>query len=178
LDSCKTLLPHFRFKRYHIDKPRFLRVNLWLTNFPHAFVCAYRFAVKGEKALISVIDQNDASTWLGDAVSPVDAIALLSPILASAWEVVREVDPAGEVSIVAFSTADDLAMPTFSLFEKGGQAVVATIRDDVWESEQGFASYRQAVSTILAEAMRVDATPHGPGPSLPAQATGSSALER
>jgi hypothetical protein len=103
---------------------------------------------------------------------------LLSPILASTWEVVREIDPAGEVSIVVFSTADDLAMPTFILFEKGGQAVVATIRDDVWENEQGVASYRQAVSAILAATTRVDATPHGPGPSLLANATGSGALER
>ena len=131
-----------------------------------------------ERALISVIDQNDASAWLGDAVSPVDAIALLSPILASTWEVVREVDPVGEISVVVFSTADDPVMPTFILFEKGGQAVVAIIRDDVWESEQGFASYQQAISAILIEATTVDATPHGLGPFLPANATGSSALKR
>ena len=110
--------------------------------------------------MISAIDQNDASAWLGDTVSPVDAIALLSPALASAWEVARDVDPVGEVSIVVFPRADDLAMPTFILFEKDGLAVVATIRDDVWEGEQGFASYRQAVSAILTEATRADATPH------------------
>jgi hypothetical protein len=42
------------------------------------------------------------------------------------------------------------------LFEKAGQAVVATVTGDVWEGKQGFASYRQAVAAIVIAATRAD----------------------
>ncbi len=81
---------------------------------------------------------------------PFDAVASLSAAASDAWEVERMVDPAGEVSIIVLPTSDDPALPTFMLYEKHGQARVATIRDDVWESDVAFTSGRQAVAAITA----------------------------
>jgi hypothetical protein len=79
-----------------------------------------------------------------------DFVASLSAVSAGAWEVEQMVDPSGEVSIVMFPACDDPALPTFMLFEENGLARVATIRHDVWESDQTYLSNHQAVAAIMA----------------------------
>jgi hypothetical protein len=105
--------------------------------------------------MLQIIEQNDVGIWRGDAMPLLDAIALLSA-LKPAWDVEEAVDPAGERSIVVFSAVDDLAMPAFILFEKDGTAIVATVRNDVWESEQDFPSCESAAAAIVVEATRAE----------------------
>jgi hypothetical protein len=107
----------------------------------------------------AAIDQNVAPAWLRDAMFLTDAATLLSTVLATAWEVERQVDPIGDVSLVVFSTADDFVAPTFMLFENAGQFVVATVTGDVWKGEQGFASCEQAVVAIVIGATRAETLP-------------------
>ena len=106
--------------------------------------------------MLQIIEQTDVRTWLGGTMSLIDAAALLSATLAPTWDVEQEVDPAGEASIVVFSTIDDTAMPAFILFEKDGKAVVATVRNDVWESEQDFTGCETAAAAIIVEATRAE----------------------
>jgi hypothetical protein len=105
--------------------------------------------------MLQIIEQTDVRIWQGDAMPLLDAVALLSA-LEPAWDVEEAVDPAGERSIVVFSAVDDRAMPAFVLFEKAGTAVVATVRNDVWESERDFASCAGAAAAIVMEATRAD----------------------
>jgi hypothetical protein len=106
--------------------------------------------------MLQTIEQHDVHTWLGDPVSLMDAVPLLSAALAPTWDVEQAVDPAGETSIVVFSAIDDTAMPAFILFEKEGKAAVATVRNDVWESEQDFTSCELAATAIIVEATRAE----------------------
>ena len=106
--------------------------------------------------MLQTIEQHDVHTWLGDTLSLMDAVALLSAALAPAWDVEQAIDPAGEISIVVFPAVDDTAMPTFTLFEREGKAVVATVCNDVWESEQDFASCELAAAAIVVEATRAE----------------------
>ena len=105
--------------------------------------------------MLQIIEQNDVCLWPGDTMPLVDAVALLSA-LKPAWDVEEAVDPLGERSIVVFSAVDDMAMPAFILFEKAGTVVVATIRNDVWESEQDFPSCEGAAAAIVMEATKAD----------------------
>jgi hypothetical protein len=105
--------------------------------------------------MLQSIEKNDVRIWQGDAMPLLAAVALLSA-LEPAWEVEEAVDPAGERSIVVFSAVDDRAMPAFVLFEKAGMAVIATVRNDVWESEREFASCVGAAAAIVMEATRAD----------------------
>jgi hypothetical protein len=113
--------------------------------------------------MLQTIEQHDVHTWLGDTMSLTDAVALLSAALAPAWDVEQVIDPAGEASIVVFSAIDDTATPAFILFEKEGKAVVATVRNDVWESEQDFTSYEPAAAAIIVEATRTEMLGTGSG---------------
>jgi hypothetical protein len=103
-----------------------------------------------ENPMAHALDKHGAQTRLRDAASPVDVVALLSASLPLGWEVEREVDPTGNISIVVLSSIDHPAMPSFILYEKEGQAIVATIRDDIWEKAQTFTSCQRAVASILA----------------------------
>ena len=80
-----------------------------------------------------------------------DIILSLSSALGSAWKVHREIDCVGDVSIVVMPASDDdPSMPTFVLYEAGGEARVGTIRRDEWQADQGFATVQQAaISGIL-----------------------------
>lgn len=112
--------------------------------------------------MLQAIEQNDTWTWLSDAMSPVDAVAFLTAVLGPVWDVEREVDPAGEVSIIVFSAGDDPSMPTFILYEKDDKAVVATIRGDHWEGERGFTCFDRAAAAIVVDATRTDVLNFGP----------------
>jgi hypothetical protein len=90
------------------------------------------------------LDRQDA------ALSALDVAASLSAASAGAWEVEHAVDPSGDMSIIVLPACDDPAMPTFVLYEEHGVARVATIRRDVWESDQAFPSGRRAVAAIIA----------------------------
>ena len=106
--------------------------------------------------MLQTIQQHDVHTWLVDTLSLMDAVALLSATLVPAWDVEQAINPAREASIVVFSAIDDTAMPAFILFEKEGKAVAATVRNDVWESEQDFASCELAAAAIVVEATRAE----------------------
>jgi len=84
------------------------------------------------------------------ALSPLDVAASLSAVSAGAWEVERAVDPSGDVAIIVLPARDDPALPTFMLYEEHGLARVATIRRDVWESDQAFPSGCRAIAAIIA----------------------------
>ena len=49
--------------------------------------------------MLQTIEQHDVHTWLGDTLSLMDAVALLSATLAPAWDVEQAIDPAEEISI-------------------------------------------------------------------------------
>jgi hypothetical protein len=83
-------------------------------------------------------------------LSPFDIAASLSEAAAGAWEVEHAVDPSGEVAIIVLPARDDPALPTFMLYQEHGLARVATIRRDIWESDQAFPSGRRAVAAIIA----------------------------
>jgi len=106
--------------------------------------------------MLQIIEPDDVHTWLADTMSVVDAAALLSATLAPAWDVEQAIDPAKEMSIVVLSAIDDAAMPTFILFEREGKAVVATVRNDVWESEQDFISCEAAAAAIVVDATKAE----------------------
>jgi hypothetical protein len=88
--------------------------------------------------------------WLNAGLSSPDVVASLSAGLADAWEVERAVDPSGDVTIIILPVLDAPGMPTFMLYEEDGLARVATIRRDVWESDQAFLSCPKAVAAIIA----------------------------
>ena len=82
-----------------------------------------------------------------------DIVVLLTAALGPAWNVQREIDCVGEVSIVVMPVSNHPAVPTFILYEAGGQAHVGTIRQDEWEADQGFDTVQQAaIAGIIAAA--------------------------
>jgi hypothetical protein len=90
--------------------------------------------------------------WLLKPAEHGDVLAVLSAALGSDWAVERETDSEGEISIIALPAEESNGTPTFVLYEKDGQARVATIRGDEWECDHGFNGFRQAVDAIIAEA--------------------------
>jgi hypothetical protein len=109
--------------------------------------------------MLQIIDHDASHIWPNDCTLSVDAMAALSLALAPAWDVEREIDPAGNVSIVVFTASDDPTLPAFMLYEKDGHAVVATVRDDVWVGEQRFASREHAVAAVVADVTRGETLP-------------------
>jgi hypothetical protein len=112
--------------------------------------------------MLQTIEQHDVHTRLGDTMSLMDAVALLSATLSPAWDVEQAIDPAGEASIIVSSAIDDTAVPAFILYEKEGEVVIATVRNDVWESEQDFTSYEPAAAAIIVEVTRTEMLGTGP----------------
>lgn len=105
--------------------------------------------------MLDVLDERsiqtfDARTWLGAQTSLVDVMALLTAGVTHEWEVMQEIDPVGEISVIVMPALDGPAKPCFLLYEKNGHAQVATIRDDCWESDSTFASSAEAVAAIVA----------------------------
>jgi hypothetical protein len=82
----------------------------------------------------------------------VDVVDELSAALGPKWDVMREIDYVGEISIIALPADDIDAMPTLIMYEKDGQAHVATIRGVEWETNHAFSSFRHAVSAMIATA--------------------------
>jgi hypothetical protein len=103
-----------------------------------------------EILMAHVFDKHGARTWLHGTALPCDVIALLSTSLMPGWEVEREIDPTGDVSIVVLSAIDDPGMPTFTLYESEGKAMVGTVIGDAWEKMHGFTNCQRAVAAILA----------------------------
>jgi hypothetical protein len=82
----------------------------------------------------------------------VDIVDELSAALGPKWDVLREIDYAGEESIIALPADDIDAMPTLIMYEEHGQTHVATIRGVEWETNHAFSSFRHAVSAMIATA--------------------------
>src|ERR1700689_4859215 len=96
-----------------------------------------------------------ANVWLQDALSPpFDVVAELSAALSPDWTVEREVDPAGDISIIVFPTCDDLERPAFVLYEDNGFVQVGTVRGDIWQGRRAFPTCRRPVAAILSSAAR------------------------
>lgn len=82
----------------------------------------------------------------------VDCLDDLSEQLGPNWEVKREIDYLGEISIIALPAPDIDVMPALILYEKDGQTHVATVRGADWETDRAFPSFREAMAAMTAEA--------------------------
>ncbi len=69
------------------------------------------------------------------------------------WNVHREVDYQGEVSIVVLPVDDDSG-PAFVLYEKDGAARVGTVSGDEWTRDEGFFDVQAATGWIIARTGR------------------------
>jgi hypothetical protein len=110
-----------------------------------------------ESSMLNVIDDRSPQTlktqaWLRANRPPLEVIALLEAGLTPDWEVKQEIDPFGEASLIVMPACDDPAKPSFLFYEMGGEARVATIRDDIWVSERVHATSSEAVAAITAAA--------------------------
>jgi hypothetical protein len=95
---------------------------------------------------------------------PLDIHAALSEALGTEWTVQREIDPDGEVSILAMAADDaDNTRPTFLLYERYGLAQVVSVRDDAWQSLGGYATAQAGVATIITAIARL---PHSPSATI------------
>jgi hypothetical protein len=88
-----------------------------------------------------------------------DIVVSLADALGPTWGVERETDFVGDVSVVVMPVIDNPAMPTFILYEAGGQARVGTVRGDEWEADYGFDTVRQAATIGIIAAIDRLATP-------------------
>jgi hypothetical protein len=91
-------------------------------------------------------------SWLPRPAAPVDPVAELSTALGLGWNIARQTDYMGEVSIITLPTEDNDARATFVLYEKDGLVHVGTVRADKWENDRAFTTFGQAVAMIIAEA--------------------------
>ena len=91
-----------------------------------------------------------SSAWLLEILSPFDVVAVLSAKLGSSWDVEREIDPKGELSIVVLPSRFNPAGICFVFYEHNGLVHVATISGDAWTSSQEYPSCQRAVSAIVA----------------------------
>ncbi len=90
------------------------------------------------------------SAWLLEVLSPFDVVATLSAKLGPSWDVEREIDPKGDLSIVVLPAPFNRAGVCFVFYEHNGLAHVATISGDAWTSSQEYPSSQRAVSAIVA----------------------------
>lgn len=105
--------------------------------------------------MLNVIEETGARTlgWQvgpASALTPSDVVAAQATASSGAWDVEHAFDPTGDLSIMVLPTCDDPALPTFLLYQEHGLARVATIRREIWESDQAFPSGRRAVAAIVA----------------------------
>jgi hypothetical protein len=77
-----------------------------------------------------------------------DLPAALGPM----WSVHREIDYAGEVSIIVLPD-DGYVGPAFLLYEKDGLVRVGTVSGDEWTRDEGFSGVQAAISAIIAKAI-------------------------
>ena len=94
-----------------------------------------------------------AAPWLFQPAELGEVVAVLKDALGDDWVVERETDCAGEVSIIAFPVGEDEGTPSFILFESEGRARLAAVSSDTWKWHQAFASFPEAVSAFIAEAL-------------------------
>jgi hypothetical protein len=85
-------------------------------------------------------------------LSPFGVVATLSAALNPAWSVEREVDPAGDSSIIVLPACDDPAHSAFLLYEENGFVQVATISGETW-TRRAFPTCQRAVAAIVAAAV-------------------------
>ncbi len=104
-------------------------------------------------------DTDTASANAAPATTPAriageafDALGQLAAALAPEWQVEQETDYLGNVSFVTLPKKADPEMPAFILYEKEGQAHVATVRQDTWENDRAFATCDQAVNAVVDRA--------------------------
>ena len=107
----------------------------------------------------------------------VDVVDELSAALGPKWDVMREIDYAGEASIIVLPAGDIDAMPTLIMYEKQGQAHVATIRGVEWETNHTFSSHRHAVSAMIATAASLDRRSSTNSKIEPVAETGNAAAK-
>ena len=88
----------------------------------------------------------------------VDIVDELSAALGPKWDVMREIDYAGEASIIVLPAGDIDAMPTLIMYEEDGRTHVATIRGVERETNRAFSSFRHAVSAMIATAASLSNT--------------------
>ena len=105
--------------------------------------------------MVHVVEQQHAhalptNAWFSDAMSPFDVVAELSAALAPAWAVEREVDPAGDQSIIVLSVSEDPTQAAFALFEENGFVQVGTVIGDIWHRRQASPPCQRAVAAIVA----------------------------
>jgi hypothetical protein len=92
------------------------------------------------------------SAWLRDVLSAFDVVTALSDALTPTWTVQREIDHAGDLSIVVLPEPDDTALPSFVLYEGDGLVQVATIVGEDWQNTLSYPSCQRAVAAIAAAA--------------------------
>jgi hypothetical protein len=90
--------------------------------------------------------------WLHDALTSFDVVAALASALTPAWSVEREIDPAGDLSIIVLPPYDDPAYSAFVIYEENGFVQVATIVGDAWQGRRAFPTCQRAVAAIIAAA--------------------------
>ena len=99
------------------------------------------------------------SVWLRDVLSAFDVVTALSDALTPTWSVEREVDPAGDLSIIVLPECDESALPGFVLYEDDGLVQVATVVGDAWKATRIFPTCQCAVAAILAAARKAVSPP-------------------
>jgi hypothetical protein len=93
-----------------------------------------------------------AKQWLRDAMSPFDVVATLFAALAPTWTVEREIDPLGNLTIIALPARYGSARSAFVLYEDNGCAQFGTIKGEIWQSKCAFPTCQRAVAAIIAAA--------------------------
>jgi hypothetical protein len=109
----------------------------------------------GHEVEYKCISVHTDNVWLQDAFSRFDVVAELSAALPPDWTVEREVDPVGDISIIAFPICNDLGSSAFVVYEDDGFVQVGTISGETWGGRRTFPTCRSAVAAIVAAA-------HGP----------------
>jgi hypothetical protein len=92
-----------------------------------------------------------AAPWLFQP-APSDTLVVLAKALGGDWDVMRETDCEGEVSIIALSAIEADWMPSLILYEKDGTRHVAMVRGDEWRGERSFRTLEQATDAFIAMA--------------------------
>ncbi len=90
--------------------------------------------------------------WMSDARSKIDVVGTLTSALTPFWMVEREIDPAGELSVVVLPVGDSSDRPTFVLYEENGLVQVSTFTGETWLSRRIFRTCERAVAGMIATA--------------------------
>lgn len=89
---------------------------------------------------VSLTKSFPAAPWLFQPAGP-DAVAVLVAALGPEWTVERETHRKGDTAIIVLSAREPEDGPSFILYERDGQARLATMQGDDWQREQRFARF-------------------------------------